>query len=301
MSDTAHDPRHVPVLLNETLEALALQPGENVIDCTIGMGGHAAAMLDATAPNGKLLGFDADEAALDAARSTLGRYGSRAMLVHENYRNVRRVLLSTGFGSVHAALLDAGFSSFIIDDPSRGFSFRADGPLDMRYDAVQETTAASIVNGWELDDLARILWEYGEERFARKIAEAIVHDRRDKPITGTLQLVDLIAHAVPAWYRRHRTHFATKTFQALRIAVNDELGGLEETIPHLFEALEPGGRLAIISFHSLEDRIVKHAFRDLADAGHATLLTKRPIVAGKEETSRNPRSRSAKLRVLKKT
>ncbi len=299
--ETKHDPRHVPVLLNETLEALALQPGENVIDCTLGMGGHASAMLDATTPTGKLLGFDADEAALDAARSNLGRFGSRAMLVHESYRNVGKVLHTSGFGPVHAALLDAGFSSFVIDDPARGFSFRADGPLDMRFDARQETTAAGIVNEWPLDDLARILWGYGEERFARKIAEAIVEARRTTPITGTIQLTDIIAHAVPAWYRRHRTHFATKTFQALRIAVNDELTGLEETIPQLFEALEPGGRLAIISFHSLEDRIVKHAFRDLEQAGKAKLYTKRPIIAGDDEAGKNPRSRSAKLRVLKKT
>lgn len=296
----ASKPVHIPVLLNEVLETLSLRPGENVVDCTVGLGGHAEAMLDRTSPDGMLLGLDLDEAALDAARSSLARFGSRAMLVRENYRNVARVLLSRGFGSVHAALLDLGYSSLIIDDPVRGFSFRTDGPLDMRFDDSSETTAASIINGMDVDALSRILWEYGEERYARKIASAMISERKKKPIVGTKALVDIIAHAVPGHYRRKRLHFATKTFQALRIAVNDELGGLEATLPQLFDALASGGRLAVISFHSLEDRIVKRFFKEKASAGEMEILTKKPLIATKEEVTQNPRARSAKLRVARK-
>lgn len=294
-------PRHIPVLLNEVLEVLSLQPGENVVDCTVGIGGHAAAVLQRTSPNGRLLGMDLDEAALDAARRTLDRFGSRAMLVHESYRNVGRVLLSQHFGSVHAALLDAGFSSFVVDDPVRGFSFRKDGPLDMRYDVSQEMTAAEIVNGWDEDGLAKILWEYGEERYARRIAEAILRERRKERIIGTVRLAGIVADAVPAHYRRRRIHPATKTFQALRIAVNDELGNLETALPQLLSALRPGGRLAVITFHSVEDRIVKRFFRSAVRDGTAVAITKKPVVAGSEDVRTNPRSRSAKLRAIMKS
>ncbi|HTM68675.1 MAG TPA: 16S rRNA (cytosine(1402)-N(4))-methyltransferase RsmH [Candidatus Binatia bacterium] len=291
---------HVPVLLRETIEGLRLRPDENAVDCTVGAGGHAEAVLEATAPHGRLLGLDLDEAALDAARRNLERFGSRAMLVHESYRNIERVLLTLPFGPVHAALLDLGFSSIEIDDPSRGFSFRFDAPLDMRFDRSQDTTAAEVVNGWSTDDLARILWEYGEERFARNIADAVVKARRRERILTTFALVDLIAHAVPGWYRRGKIHFATRTFQALRIAVNDELGNLRAVLPALVRALEPGGRLAVIAFHSLEDRIVKEFFKAGAAEGSLQVVTKRPLVASDKEVEDNPRSRSAKLRIAVK-
>lgn len=287
---------HVPVLLNETIGALGLGPGENVVDCTVGAGGHAAALLERNAPDGKLLGFDLDEAALETARRNLVRYGSRAMLVRESYKNVRRVLQTLSFGPIQAALLDLGYSSIEIDDPARGFSFRFDGPLDMRYDEKQDVSAASIVNGWNEDDIARIIAEYGEERFARRIAQAIVRTRRREKIMGTLQLVDVIANAVPAAYRRGRLHFATRTFQALRIATNDELGNLKAVLPELLAALAPGGRLAVISFHSLEDRIVKRFFQEEERKGTVAVKTKRPLIAGDEEVAVNPRARSAKLR-----
>lgn len=295
------EPLHVPVLLKETIEGLDLHPGDNVIDGTVGAGGHAAAILERTAPDGRLLGLDVDEAALDAARRNLGAFGSRAMLVRESYRNVGRVLPGQAFGPVHAALLDLGFSSIEIDDPSRGFSFRFDGPLDMRFDRRQEETAASIVNGWDLDDLARIFWEYGEERLARKIADGIVKARRKERILTTTALVDVIARSVPAWYRRSKLHFATRTFQALRIATNDELGNVRAALPDLLDALAPGGRLAVISFHSLEDRIVKRFFQDMAAEGRLSIKTKRPLIAADDEVEANPRSRSAKLRVAVKT
>lgn len=291
---------HIPVLLKEVVAALAVQANDNVVDCTVGAGGHSAAMLELTAPNGKLLGLDLDEAALDSARKTLERFGSRAMLVRENYANVRRVLLSQSFGPVQAALLDLGFSSIEIDDPSRGFSFRFDGPLDMRFDDRQDVTAVSIVNSWSPDELAELLTEYGEERFARNIAKGIVDRRREKRLLTTLDLVETIESSVPGFYRRGKIHPATKTFQALRIAVNDELGTIREALPELLAALEPGGRLAVISFHSLEDRIVKHFFRDEAKKETLEVLTKRPIEAGEEEVAANPRSRSAKMRVVRK-
>lgn len=285
---------HVPVLLHETIDGLALHAGDTVVDCTVGAGGHAEAILEKTSPKGRLLGFDLDEAALDSARSNLSRFGSRAMLVRANYRDVRRILQSEGFGPVQAALLDLGFSSIEIDDPARGFSLRNDGPLDMRFDQKQELSAAELVNRWSEKDIADVIYEFGEERYARSIARGIAAARKEKPIVGTLQLVDVIAGAVPAAYRRMHTHFATRTFQAIRMAVNDELGNLEKALPELVDALEPGGRLAVISFHSLEDRIVKRFFRDneLLDA-----TTKRPVEASEEETRKNPRARSAKLRV----
>jgi 16S rRNA (cytosine1402-N4)-methyltransferase len=288
---------HIPVLLRETIQGLSLGPGENVVDCTVGGGGHAAAILERTSPDGKLLGLDLDEAALDAARRELDRFGSRAMLVRENYRNVGRVLLSHSFGPVHAALLDLGFSSMEIDDPRRGFSFRADGPLDMRYDDRQELTAAEIVNGWSVDELSKVLWDYGEERFSRSIAKAMVDERRRGHIVGTLHLAGVIAGAVPGWYRKGKIHPATKTFQALRIAVNDELGNLKAALPDLLGTLVRGGRLAVISFHSLEDRIVKNVFAEAAAAGKGT-APKKPIVPPRAEAQENPRSRSAKLRIF---
>lgn len=286
--------KHIPVLLRETIDGLDLRAGDNVVDCTAGAGGHSEAILEKTSPDGKLLGLDLDEAALGTAQRTLSRFGSRAMLVRANYKDVRRVLQTTSFGPVQAALLDLGFSSMEIDDPARGFSFRADGPLDMRYDTAQEMSAATIVNGWAEDELADIIHEYGEERYARQIAAAIVKRRRSQRILGTIDMVDVIASAVPTAYKRSVPHFATRTFQALRIAVNDELGNLEAALPELVAALAPGGRLAIISFHSLEDRMVKRFFRDTPELEPTT---KRPVEASEEELENNPRSRSAKLRV----
>ncbi|MDD5251912.1 MAG: 16S rRNA (cytosine(1402)-N(4))-methyltransferase RsmH [Patescibacteria group bacterium] len=300
MSSESRALRHVPVLLNETIELLDLKPNANVVDGTLGAGGHAAAILERTAPNGRLLGLDLDEAALEAARSSLQRFGSRAMLVHANYREAERVITAQAFGPVQAALLDLGYSSLEVDDPARGFSFRADGPLDMRYDREQELTAAAVVNTWSEDELAGLIAKYGEERYARRIAQAIVAARRRERIIGTLQLADVIAGAVPASYRHGPISCATRTFQALRIAVNDELGNLEAALTEFVDVLAPGGRLAIISFHSLEDRIVKRFFQERSAAGALNIITKKPVTAGQEEIKANPRSRSAKLRVAAK-
>jgi len=292
--------KHIPVLLNETLEALNLKPNMNVIDCTVGGAGHAEQILEQTAPNGQLLGLDLDEAALETARRNLARFASRAMLVRANYRDVRKVLLSISFGSFQAALLDLGYSSLEIDDPARGFSLRLDGPLDMRFDREQELTAAAIVNSYKAEDLARIFTEYGEEREARRIAEVIVTERRRERIISTLRLAEVVAGAVSAHRRRQRIHPATKVFQALRIVVNDELGNVREGLATLFELLDPGGRLVVISFHSLEDRIVKRFFREKVRANEALAISRKPLVPSKEEVERNPRSRSAKLRIIEK-
>jgi 16S rRNA (cytosine1402-N4)-methyltransferase len=291
---------HLPVLLSETVDSLELKPGDHVIDCTVGAGGHAAAVLERTAPSGRLLGFDLDEVALEAARKRLDPYGSRAMLVRANYREVESVVQEHHFGPTQAAVLDLGYSSMEIDDPSRGFSFRADGPLDMRFDQRQTLTAKDLVNSLDADKIALILAKYGEERFARRIAERIVSARAEFTLETTDQLVDVIAAAVPAYYRRGKLHFATRTFQALRLAVNDELTNIETALPKLLSVLRPGGRLAVISFHSLEDRIVKRYFRDAAQRGELEVITKRPLTASLDEIKDNPRSRSAKLRVAQK-
>jgi 16S rRNA (cytosine1402-N4)-methyltransferase len=286
---------HIPVLPAEVLSALALKPGDQVIDGTLGGGGHASAILETTAPNGRLLGIEWDRRTLEETRKLFERYGSRAMLVHGNYRDIGRLARTYAFHSISAILLDIGFSSFQIDDPNRGFSFRFAGPLDMRFDEENETTAAKIVNEWPKEELIRILREYGEENAAGRIAEAIVRARQRKPIVSTDELADLVVRAVRG--RRGKIHPATKTFQALRIAVNDELGNLATVLPEAVKLLKPGGRLAIISFHSLEDRIVKDFIRGSKDLKP---VTKRPIVAGEEEIETNSRARSAKLRVAEK-
>ncbi len=292
--------QHIPVLLKPTLQLLDLQPGDNAVDGTLGAAGHAEAILKATAPNGKLLGLDLDETSLGLASKRLSAFGSRAMPVRGNYSDVADIVRQEHFGPVQAALLDLGYSSMEIDDASRGFSFRADGPLDMRFDRSQEFTAAEVVNTYSEDELARVIAEFGEERFARRIAQAIVRGRREARIIGTIQLVDIIAGAVPTSYRRSQLHFATRTFQALRIEVNQELETVKRGLEEMSQIIAPGGRLAVISFHSLEDRIVKRFFLNLQLIGNWEILTKRPIIADELEAQRNPRSRSAKLRAIKK-
>jgi 16S rRNA (cytosine1402-N4)-methyltransferase len=222
------------------------------------------------------------------------------MLVRANYRDVHQVLLSISFGSFQAALLDLGYSSLEIDDAARGFSFRNDGPLDMRFDRKQEKTAAQIINSNTLEDLSRIFTEFGEEREARRIAEAIVTERRRERIVSTLRLAEIIYSAVSPYRRHQRVHPATKVFQALRIATNDELDNVRQGLEALFTQLDDGGRLAVISFHSLEDRLVKRYFREQVRAGRAKDIIRKPISASQEEIERNPRSRSAKLRCIEK-
>ncbi len=294
---------HVPVLLKEVLSYLDLKPGDDVIDATLGGGGHASAILETTAPNGRLLGIEWDGRTLEETRKTLSRFGSRAMLVHGSYRDLGRFARAHALSNVSAVLFDLGYSSFQIDDPERGFSFRFDSPLDMRYDAGNELTAADVVNGWPKEELVRILREYGEERAAGRIAEAIVRARERALVATTGRLAEIVARAVPERGRRPgggkpKIHPATQTFQAIRIAVNDELGNLRAALPQAVDLLKPGGKLAVISFHSLEDRIVKDFFKQTSGL---RVVTERPVPPGGEEVEFNPRSRSAKLRVAVRT
>ncbi len=297
---------HVPVLYDAVLEWMAPISAGCYIDGTVGAGGHAWGILEASSPNGRLLGLDADPEALNIARERLAGFGDRAVLVHANFDSMETVAPAHGFDAVDGILLDLGLSSIQLADASRGFSFQREGPLDMRFNPQQPRTAADLVNTLPVDELADILWQYGEERYARRIARAIVAQR---PVYTTQELVAIIERAVPG---RGRVHPATRTFQALRIATNDELGALERALPQAVKLLKPGGRLLVISFHSLEDRIVKRFFREAERdcicppelpacvCDHeATLkvLTRKPVTPSAEEIARNPRSRSAKLRV----
>lgn len=285
---------HIPVLKREVLTYLKPEKGEDAIDATLGGGGHASAILEATGPGGRLLGIEWDARTLEETRKRLESFGSRAMLVHGNYRDLGMLARTYAFPAVSMILFDLGYSSFQIDDAERGFSFRNNGPLDMRYDADHATTAADIVNTWPKKEIIRILREYGEERSAGRIATAIVEARDIDPILTTKALARLVRDTAR---RSGKIHPATQTFQALRIAVNDEFGNLKEALPIATSLLERGGRIGVISFHSLEDRIVKNFFRETEDLKP---ITKRPISPAQDEIDGNSRSRSAKLRVAVK-
>lgn len=306
---------HRTVLLSETVAGLHVQPGDFVIDATVGGGGHSEDILTKTAPNGRLLALDQDEEALAAARERLRNFGERVTFVHTNFDTLLTTYAAYAANqSVRAIVIDLGVSAHQFRDPNRGFSLQSDGPLDMRMNPSESTTTAyEIVNTWKPEKIARIIHDYGEERFARRIAFAIVKTRKEKKINTTRELAELIATHLPKTHLR--IHPATRTFQALRIAVNRELERLEKTLPQALDILASGGRLAILSFHSLEDRIVKNFFqRERKDClcpaefpacrcGHKARLkpvTKKPITASPDELRVNPASRSAKLRIVEK-
>jgi 16S rRNA (cytosine1402-N4)-methyltransferase len=287
------DAGHVSVLLAEVLELLAVRPGGLCVDGTVGLGGHAAAVLRASAPDGRLVGLDRDGETLAAARARLAEFGPRVRLEQGDYREIPERLAGE---RADAILLDLGVSSLQLDDPARGFSFQAEGPLDMRMDRSGGTTAADLVNRMREADLADLIHEYGEEPASRRIARAIAFARERKPIETTTELADIVRRAAPR--RRPRgLHPATRTFQALRIRVNRELDGLGETIERIAGCLAPGGRMAVIAFHSLEDRASKGAFRALGGRGYR-LLTRKPVRPGEDEVRANPRARSARLRAV---
>ncbi len=292
--------RHVPVLLTEAMEYLRVRPGSTIVDCTLGLAGHASEIVRQLGPQGMLIAFDRDPQALALAKEKLdrvcGELGSQAPAVKLIGEAFSAAPLHVQPASVDGLLADFGVSSLQLDEAERGFSFMADGPLDMRMDTRQGPTAAQVVNEAKENELADLIYEYGEERRSRRIARAIVRGRQ---ITTTAQLARIVASAAPAM-KQDRIHPATRTFQALRIYVNrelDEIRALLEAAPKL---LKPSGRLAVISFHSLEDRIVKDSLRQGAQQGIWTILTKKPAVAGEEEIERNPRSRSAKLRAAER-
>lgn len=277
-----------------------VKAGDTIIDGTIGAGGHAERILEKCAPHGRLVGFDKDPRALEEAARVLKRFGGRAMLMHDDFRHIPKKLKESGIEKVEGILLDLGVSSMQLDESSRGFSFRADAPLDMRMNSLSSLTAYDIVNTYSKKELEDLLWELGEERFSRKIAERIAELRKKNPIRTTTELAQIVSDAVPAYYRHGKIHPATRTFQALRLRVNDELGALDSFLSDFLSILGEHGRTVIISFHSLEDRMVKLAFKQFQLMQQGKVLTKKPVVPTDEEIQRNPRSRSAKLRAFEK-
>jgi 16S rRNA (cytosine1402-N4)-methyltransferase len=288
-------------MVQEVLEGLQCQSGRTYLDGTVGLGGHAEAILIKSAPSGRLVGLDQDLANLRKATARLKPFSSRSLLIHSNYSQLTKVLESLQIVSVAGILLDLGLSTEQLKTSGRGFSFGGDETLDMRMNPdAQTSTAADLLNITPEAELNRLFWELGEERWARRIARRIVQVRRQTPLTTTAQLVDLIKHVVPAKTAFGRIHPATRVFQALRIAVNQELDKLAAFIPQAITALESQGRLLIISYHSLEDRIVKRAFLQAEQSGQLQRLTKKPLVPQRDEIRRNPSARSAKLRIAAK-
>lgn len=294
---------HIPVLLKEVVETLNPQAGDTVLDCTINDAGHSLALAGKIGKRGKLIGLDEDRNALERARERLANSGPEVILRESNFRNLDEVLKEAGIDGADRILFDLGLSSEQLEASGRGFSFKGDEPLLMTYGAVPKSgqlTAFEIVNSWRKEELAKILSEYGEERFSRRIAEGIVGARKKGFIRTTADLREIVVSSVPSFYRNRKIDPATKTFQAIRLAVNDEPGALKEGLVKAAAALKKGGRLAAISFHSLEDRIVKNYFRELSRGGAFHLINKKVIVPGREEVRDNPRARSAKLRVIEK-
>lgn len=305
---------HISVLLEECIEGLNIRPDGIYVDGTLGGAGHSS-RIAALLTTGRLVGIDRDPVALKAAGERLAPLGDRVTLVHSNFCEIKAVLDSLGIDGVDGILLDLGVSSPQLDDGERGFSYMADAPLDMRMNNEDALTAHTVVNTWSQEELTRILYDYGEERYAPRIAAAICRRRAEQPIDTTLELVDVIRSAMPAAALREKQHPAKRSFQAIRIAVNDELGSVDKVMKDAIPCLNPGGRLAIITFHSLEDRIVKNGMA-AASKGctcppefpvcvcgkkpQVKLITRKPIVSGEDELERNPRARSAKLRVCEK-
>ena len=293
-------PQHVPVLLEESLEYLNVQPGGVYVDATLGLGGHSAAIARKLGASGRLICFDRDpeamgkaQARLAAVAEELGAEMPQVQYVPRPFSEIAEVIEP---GSLNGLLADFGVSSLQLDEAHRGFSFRADGPLDMRMDSRSELTAQQVVNQADEEDLANLIYEFGEERRSRRIARAIV---RARPIETTAELARVISAVAPSM-KGDKIHPATRTFQALRIRVNDEIGEIQSLLKSAESLLKPGGRVVLISFHSLEDRPVKDRFKEAAKAGTLEILTKKPVVAGEQESLRNPRSRSAKLRAAEK-
>lgn len=302
MSDSIY---HTPVLLQETLQYLNPKQDGIFIDCTLGGGGHSEAILKKTGPDGKLIGIDQDIDAIEAAKSRLGKYGDRVIIVNDNFINLRNILTDNSINQVDGILLDLGVSTHQLETPTRGFSFGVkafDAPLDMRMNQNQQLKAYDVVNFYPEKELKRIFFKLGEEPHGAKIARMIILEREKEKIKTTGQLVDVIRKAIPPDYRfsRNKSHWASKIFRAIRMEVNQELPVLEEVLPQALEVLKSGGRLVIITFHSLEDRIIKHQFLDWQKDGLVEILTPQPIEASPDEAVSNPKSDSAKLRAIQK-
>ncbi|MBS7527532.1 16S rRNA (cytosine(1402)-N(4))-methyltransferase RsmH [Fusibacter paucivorans] len=306
---------HVTVLLKETIEGLNIKPNGIYVDGTLGGGGHSFQVLQRLTDDGLLIGIDQDQDALNAAGKRLGIFENRFKPVHANFSEITSVLKTLGIEKIDGMMMDLGVSSYQLDEAERGFSYMNDGKLDMRMNRNDTLSAHDVVNDYEERELFRIIKEYGEEKWASRIAKFIVEARSSNPIETTFELVDIIKAAIPAKARAEGPHPAKRTFQAIRIEVNDELKIIENTVNDAVEALNPGGRLCMITFHSLEDRIVKNAYRQLAQGctcppelpvcvcggePKVKLITRKPIAPSEEETEKNPRARSAKLRICEK-
>lgn len=307
--------KHTSVLLEETIEGLNIKPEGIYVDGTLGGGGHSLEIAGRLGKGGRLIGIDQDEAAILAAGERLSAFGDKVSIVRSNYRNTKAVLSSLGIAGMDGMMLDLGVSSYQLDTQERGFSYRFDTPLDMRMDMRQSLTAREIVNCYEERELFRVIRDYGEEKFAKNIARHIVMERQKKPIETTGELNEIIKSSIPAKMRAEGGHPSKRTFQAIRIECNQELEVLKESLDELIDLLNPGGRLCIITFHSLEDRIVKNAFRQAANpctcppsfpvcvcgrVSRGKVVTGKPILPGKQEQEENPRSKSAKLRIFEK-
>lgn len=291
---------HKPVMCVEVIDCLKLKPGLTVVDATIGTAGHASKILEAITPRGRLIGIDRDSDSLAIAEENLKEYQNNVMLVHSDFRNIDKVLDSLSIGQVDGILLDLGVSSYQLDTKERGFSFRYDAPLDMRMDKTSYIAAYDLVNNLTEKEISDILWSFGQERWHNAIAKRLVRERLGVPVSTTAQLRDIVLKAVPHKFGRIRIHPATRTFQALRIAVNRELEALDEALSKVWRFLKKGGVISVISFHSLEDRIVKHNFKELGQKGIYQVITKKPITPEEDEITDNPRARSGKLRAARR-
>lgn len=315
MSESQSEGKHIPVMLDESIQLLDCMSGGIYVDCTLGGGGFASAILEKSAPGGVVLGMDWDEEAIKRVQERLGGYGKRILLEKANFADIRQALNKYGFMHADGIVADLGVSSYQIDDPGRGFSFMQEGPLDMRMNRDIPITAADLVATLSEKDLADLIFRYGEERLSRRIARVIVAERKKRKITDTRELAELVRRAVPPSRDSMRIHPATRTFQALRIAVNSELDSLERFLPEALDVLRPGGRLCVIAFHSLEDRIVKDTFRNWARSCRCPrelaacecegvplvrVLTRKALRPSPKEIERNPRSRGARLRAVEK-
>lgn len=309
------DFQHIPVLLSPCLEGLAIRPDGVYADGTLGGGGHSLRIAERLTDGGRLISVDRDQEAIEAAGARLASYADRVTIVKENYRNLPEVLRELGIPAVDGILLDLGVSSHQLDTAERGFSYRMDAPLDMRMDQEEEQTAWDIVNGYSEEDLYRIIRDYGEDRFAKNIAKHIVRRRAEKPIDTTAELVSVIQAAIPMKVQKTGGHPAKRTFQAIRIELNGELTAIDQAVGDLIDCLTPGGRLCIITFHSLEDRIVKNRFREAENpcicpknfpvcvcgrVSRGRVVTRKPILPSEEEQESNPRAKSAKLRIFER-
>lgn len=291
---------HKPVMLKEVLSFLNLRDGLVVVDATIGLGGHASHILKQISPGGKLIGIDRDSESLELAKERLKEYSSQCVFVHDNFCNIDKILSSLKIDGVDRVILDLGVSSFQLDNFERGFSFVNEGPLDMRMDRTDSLSAFDLVNNLTQEEISSLLWHFGQERFSNRIAKLIVDQRRRVSIDTTTKLADIVSKVMPHFKGSHRIHPATRTFQAFRIAVNHELESLEVFLNKIDKFLNRGARVGILSFHSLEDRIAKINFRNLAKTGEFKLIVKKPLTPQLDEIKDNPRCRSVKFRVIEK-